>query len=182
MKLGGLLNTQTGLAVFLLTVGFLLFSNPSVRGDAPVQASTLDELVKMFDSSSCKQCHEEIYGQWEKSHHSRPLIGMDDQMLLTSYLKRVATPSKPADQAIKSDFPCFKCHLPQMKYGTDAVAGEIAKAMLNGEKDKIRKLNISCLVCHNEKAMVHGRPEKSLIYGNRDLPDHERVLSRRAPC
>jgi hypothetical protein len=142
-------------------------------GDQAERISTLSELIARFDSSSCKECHEKIYEQWEKSHHARPLIGMDDQMLLTSYLKRVSQPDKPPEQAIKADFPCFKCHLPQMKYGTDEAAGELAKAMLNGDKAKIRKLNISCLICHNEKSMVHGRPEKGVVYGNKDLPAHK---------
>ncbi len=151
----------------------LLFTSAHVFSEPPTEVSTVDELVRMFDSSSCKKCHEKIYEQWEKSHHARPLIGMDDLMLLTSYLKRVDRPDKPAEQAVKRDFPCFKCHLPQIKYGTDAVAGEIAKAMLKGDKATIRKLSISCLVCHNEKAVVHGRPEKGVVYGNKDIPDHE---------
>jgi len=165
----------------ILTALFLLMSAPVVRGEAPTQASTVDELIKMFDSSSCKECHEKIYEQWEKSHHARPLIGMDDMMLLTQYLKRVARPDKPADQAVKSDFPCFKCHFPQIKYGTDAVAGEIARAMINGDKATIRKLNIGCLVCHNEKAVVHGHPEKNVVYGNKDIPDHEGHPVKKSP-
>ena len=163
------------------SVVFLLFMSALVRGETSPKASTLDELIRMFDSSSCKECHEKIYEQWEKSHHARPLIGMDDMMLLTQYLKRVDRPDKPADKAIKQDFPCFKCHFPQIKYGTDAVAGEIAKAMLTGDKATIRKLNISCLVCHNEKAVVHGRPEKGVVYGNKDVPDHEDRPVKKSP-
>ncbi|MGO9116546.1 MAG: multiheme c-type cytochrome (seleno)protein ExtKL [Desulfomonilaceae bacterium] len=159
------------LAIPLLFV--MLFSSGIVRGDTPNQASTLDELIVMFDSSNCRECHEKTYGQWQKSHHARPLIGIDDEMLLTRYLKRVSELGKPPEQAIKRDFPCFKCHFPQIKYGTDAVAGEIAKAVLKDDKATIRKLNIGCLVCHNEKAVVHGRPEKGVVYGNKDDPDHE---------
>ncbi len=165
----------------LLILGVLLLPCSLVCSEPPAEVSTLDELIRMFDSSSCKECHEKIYEQWEKSHHARPLIGMEDLMLLTSYLKRVARPGKPADEAVKRDFPCFKCHLPQIKYGTDAVAGEIAKAMLKGDKATIRKLNISCLVCHNEKAVVHGRPEKGVVYGNKDFPDHEGHPVKKSP-
>jgi len=159
------------LAVSFLFV--LLFSSTVVRSHALERVSTLDELITRFDSSSCKECHEKIFEQWGKSHHARPLMGIDDQMLLTSYLKRVAVPGKPAEQAIKSDFPCFKCHLPQIKYGTDDVAGEIAKAMLKDDKTTVRKLNIGCLVCHNEKAVVHGRPEKGVVYGSKEVPEHK---------
>ena len=171
---------NTGWAVGILSVIFLLFVSGPIRGETLTKVSTLDELIKMFDSSSCRECHEKIYEQWQRSHHARPLIGMDDLMLLTPYLKRVSTPEKPADEAIKQDFPCFKCHLPQIKYGTDSVAGEIAKAMLTDDKATIRKLNISCLICHNEKAVVHGRPEKGVVYGNRDVPDHEDRLVKKS--
>jgi hypothetical protein len=181
MKLISFSNRITERAVGLFAVVFLLFMNAIVRGETVTKANTLDELTRMFDSSSCKECHEKIYEQWEKSHHARPLIGMDDMMLLTPYLKRVSTPDKPADKAIKRDFPCFKCHYPQIKYGTDAVAGEIAKAMLTGDKATIRKLNINCLVCHNEKAVVHGRPEKGVIYGGKDVPDHEGGPVKKSP-
>ena len=175
----GFSNKITGCAVSLFV--FSLFMSAPAFGEATTQISTLDQLIAMFDSSSCKGCHEKIYEQWEKSHHARPLIGMDDMMLLTQYLKRVDRPDKPAEKAIKQDFPCFKCHFPQIKYGTDAVAGEIAKAMLTDDKATIRKLNISCLVCHNEKAVVHGRPEKGAVYGNKDVPDHEDRPVKKSP-
>jgi len=69
---------------------------------------------------------------------------------------------------------CLKCHLPQIKYSSDSVAREIAAASLKNDKATIRNLNIGCPVCHNEKAVVHGHPEKGIVYGNKDIPDHER--------
>jgi hypothetical protein len=174
-------NTTTGSVAVLFAIVFLLLMSSSLHGETLVKASTLDELIKMFDSSSCMECHDKIYEQWQKSHHARPLIGLDDMMLLTQYLKRVSTPEKPADKVISKDFPCFKCHFPQIKYGTDAVAGEIAKAMLTDDKATIRKLNINCLVCHNEKAVVHGRPEKGVIYGTKEVPDHEGRPVKKSP-
>jgi hypothetical protein len=181
MKIISSCYTNTGWTAGILSVVLLFFMSAPARSETSPKASTLDELIGMFDSSSCKECHEKIYEQWEKSHHARPLIGMDDMMLLTQYLKRVDRPDKPADKAIRQDFPCFKCHFPQIKYGTDAVAGEIAKAMLTGDKATIRKLNISCLVCHNEKAIVHGRPEKGVVYGSKDVPDHEDRPVKKSP-
>ncbi len=170
---------KCALGISLLFV--LLFISGIVRGETPTQASTLDELIVMFDSSGCKECHEKTYRQWEKSHHARPLMGIDDEMLLTQYLKRVAKLGKTPEQAIKRDFPCFKCHFPQIKHGTDAVAGQIAEAMLKDDKATIRKLNIGCVVCHNEKAVAHGRPEKNVVYGNKDEPDHEGPPIKRSP-
>jgi hypothetical protein len=181
MKLLRFRFTQTGCAVCLLTVVFLLFSGAIVRGENPAQASTLDELIKMFDSSSCKECHEKIYGQWERSHHARPLMGLDDWIFMAPYLKGGPLAVKRGEKATKANFPCFKCHLPQIKYGTEKVAAEIAEAILKDDKSTVRKLNISCLVCHNEKAVVHGRPEKGGVYGNKDLPDHEGHPVKKSP-
>jgi hypothetical protein len=168
-----------------LTVSFLitawLFNWLPAYGEPAAQVSTLEGLIRMFDSTSCKACHEKIYEQWEKSHHARSLMGIDDQMLLPSLLKRIAKPGTPLEQPVKSDFPCFKCHLPQAKYATDGVAREIAIASLKKDKDTVRKLNIGCLVCHNEKAVAHGRPEKGVVYGNKDMPEHEGHPVKKSP-
>jgi hypothetical protein len=174
-------NMSQGMPVCVVMVVLFLFNCAPVYGQASTQVSTLDELIRMFDSSSCKECHEKIYEQWEKSHHSRSLMGIDDQMLLPPLLKRIAKPGIPLEQLAKSDFPCFKCHFPQAKYATDAVAREIAVASLKNDKATVRKLNISCLVCHNDKAVVHGRPEKGVVYGSKDLPDHQGHPVKKSP-
>jgi hypothetical protein len=173
-------NIHSGLAVSFL-IATSVFNCLPAYGEPTTQVSTLDELIKMFDSSGCKECHEKIYEQWERSHHARSLMGIDDQMLLTSLLKRIAKPGTALEQPVKSDFPCFKCHLPQAKYATDAVAREIAIASLKKDNDTVRKLNIGCMVCHNEKAVVHGRPEKGVVYGNKDMPDHEGHPVKKSP-
>ena len=93
MKLISFSNRITGRAVGLFAVVFLLFVSALVSGETLTKVSTLDELIKMFDSSSCKECHEKVYEQWEKSHHARPLIGMDDMMLLSHNLKGLIGPT-----------------------------------------------------------------------------------------
>jgi hypothetical protein len=100
---------------------------------------------------------------------------------MASYLKRGPLAIKTGQKATKANFPCFKCHLPQIKHATDEVAAEIADAILKDDKHTVRKLTISCLVCHNEKAVVHGRPEKNVVYGNRDLPDHKGFPVKKSP-
>ncbi len=169
--------------LILLGITLVLFLDNTAlaKGESEVQVNSLAELVKMFDSSSCKECHEKIYEQWEKSHHARPLMGLNDQIFITGYLKRGPLAVKPGERATKDNFPCFKCHFPQIKYATDLVAAEIADAVLKDDKETIRKLNISCLVCHNEKAVVHGRPEKNVIYGNKDINDHPKTPVKKSP-
>jgi hypothetical protein len=169
--------------LILLGIALVLFLDNSApaKGQSEAQVNSLAELVKMFDSSSCKECHEQIYEQWEKSHHARPLMGFNDKIFITGYLKTGPLSIKPGHRVTKENFPCFKCHFPQIKYVTDKVAAEIADAIFKDDKEIIRKLNISCLVCHNEKAVVHGRPEKNVIYGNKDIDDHPKTPVKKSP-
>ncbi len=174
-------NLTCGLSSFLLLAALMLFAGSVAHSEAPPQVTSLNELIARFDGSSCKECHEQIYSQWEKSHHARPLMGLDDQIFMTGYLKRGPLAVKPGEKATRKNFPCFKCHLPQIEYTTDAVAAEIAEAILKDDKATMRKLNISCLVCHNEKAVVHGRPEPNVLYGNKDVPDHQGRIVKKSP-
>ena len=60
-------------AVFL-AIAILLAMPIRLSADEP-KAKTLDELVKRYDVSSCKECHKEIFEQWEKSLHAKSIIG-----------------------------------------------------------------------------------------------------------
>jgi len=174
-------NTAFTLIILVMFLTLFLDNQAVAKDKSEAQVNSLAELVKMFDSSSCKECHEKIYEQWEKSHHARPLMGLNDQIFITGYLKKGPLAVKPGEKATKKNFPCFKCHFPQIKYATDAVAAEIADAVLKGDKTIVRRLNIGCLVCHNEKAVVHGRPEKNVIYGNKDIVDHPNTPVKKSP-
>jgi hypothetical protein len=169
----------------------LLTAVPSMASAQAVKkAKSIDQLAAMFDSERCKSCHSEIYGQWEKSHHARPLMGVADGLMLTPVVKASAFQIKDAKQATLKTFPCFKCHLPQATtYAEDSVAVELAGALFTAsdkdkaDKDKaaakaqVAKLRITCIVCHNEKAITHrlvlGSPEKDVVYGTKDIATHE---------
>ena len=183
-KLGVILGIHNASGVLTLIGMFFVFCIGTLalaKGQPENQVASLTELIAMFDSSSCKECHEQIYEQWEKSHHARPLMGLNDQIFISGYLRHGPLAIKPGQSATKENFPCFKCHFPQIKHATDAVAAEIAEAVIRGDKATIRKLNIGCLVCHNEKAVVHGLPEKKVVYGNRDIKDHPGMPVRKSP-
>ncbi len=143
------------------------------------KASTIEELAAIYDSSSCKECHEEIYAQWEQSHHSRPLMGVLGGLFMTPLAMKGKTPFSPDDpsQITLDTFPCFKCHLPQAPISAnDAFAKDYAKALIAQDKKRIGQLSITCIVCHNAKAIVHrlteGQPEKGVLYGTKAVTDH----------
>ena len=147
------------------------------------KAKTIDELSKMYDSSQCKGCHADIYAQWEKSHHARPLMGVKGGLMLTPLALKKGEKGSTAfseDDPKKmkvANFPCFKCHLPQaITSAEDSVAVELAEALLAKDSATVAKLQITCIVCHNEKAIIHkrelGAPEKGVLYGTKDVPAH----------
>ena len=163
---------------FIVCACLLLFA-PSMAAAEEHKAQTVDELAKMYDVSSCKECHKEIYEQWEKSLHSHSLIGTKVTAaalggMVKNYLLggqwKYAGVKQISD--IKTDhmMQCLECHLPQIKNATDAVAQEVAQAAMNGDTGTLGKLSINCLVCHNMKAILHkwvdGPPEKGVVYGN----------------
>lgn len=147
------------------------------------KAKTIDELAKMFDGSSCKACHANIYAAWEKSHHARPLMGVKGGLMLTPLALKKGEPGStafsedsPKKMTIKN-FPCFKCHLPQaVTYAEDSVAVELAEALLAKDSAKVAKLQITCIVCHNTKAIIHkrelGEPKRDVIYSKKEVAAH----------
>jgi len=143
------------------------------------KAKTVEELAAMYDSSSCKECHAEIYAQWEKSHHARSLMGVLGGLFMTPLAMKGKTPFSPDDpgQATLDTFPCFKCHLPQAVVSAeDAFAKDYAKALIAQDKERIGQLRITCVVCHNTKAIIHkrseGHPQAGVLYGSNEVADH----------
>ena len=147
------------------------------------KAKTIEELAAMFDSSSCKNCHAEIYAQWENSHHSRSLMGVLGGLFMTPLAMKGKTPFSPDDpaQATLETFPCFKCHLPQaVLFADDAFARDYAKALIAQDKARISTLRITCITCHNTKAIIHkrseGHPEAGVLYGTKEVAAHDDAI------
>ena len=158
----------------------ILFSIALPLSASAQKAKTVDELAAMFDATRCAECHKEIYAQWEKSQHARPLMGTPGALNMTLLATAGATPFSPDDpkQATIKTYPCFKCHLPQaVNYAENSVAVELTEALIAQDRAKIAKLQITCIVCHNEKAIIHqleeGRPAPGTLYGNNDIDFHE---------
>ena len=157
-----------------------LFLLPGVTGAQEKKAKTVDELAKMYDVSACKGCHAKEYGEWEKSIHARSLIGTGRTMATIRTAIQDAMMKEWAKSGIKEVkdikvehmLHCLKCHLPQLKDATDAVAQQIAKAVIDSDEATLLKVNINCIICHNRKALIHklvdGEPEPNVIYGNKD--------------
>jgi hypothetical protein len=153
-----------------------------------IKVKTVDELAARYESSSCKNCHPEIYAQWEKSLHSRSIFGPFESARTAATIKTAienglkkwpySGVKQKEDVKVKHLMMCAKCHLPQLIEADDSVAQEIVKniyAFADGDEkagENLRKLNIGCLICHNRNAIVHkwadGYPQKTAVYGKKD--------------
>jgi len=160
------------------------------------KAKTIAELVRMYDSSSCKECHKEIYDQWSKSLHSKSIFGtyrtaatfkttFDNGLKEWPYsgVKRIE------DVKVEHLMICTKCHLPQLEDATDEVAVEIMKNIFTwaeeGNKEAeetLKSLNINCLICHNRNAITHkwtyGYPQKGVVYGTKDGDHFDKAFNK----
>lgn len=171
---------RKGLLACLVSSVLLL---PLVAQGQTRRAESLEELIKMYDVSSCKPCHAQQFEEWEKSIHSRSLVGtgrtgdafgrMIKGYLLGDQWKHAGVRTVD-DIKVEHLMPCLECHAPQVKNASDKVARQLAKAAMDGDTATLAKLNINCIVCHSDKAIVHqwvdGAPEKGVLYGKKEAP------------
>jgi hypothetical protein len=172
-----------------LTVVPLLLSGTRIQAEEIKKAKTIAELVAMYDSSSCHECHPEAHEQWQKSLHARSIFGPENtgrtaatfKTTIENGLKEWAYSGvkKNEDIGVRHLMLCTKCHLPQLEEAEDSVAQEIVKnvyAFVDEGDEKAKKtlqsLNIDCLICHGRNAIVHkwtdGTPQKDAVYGTTD--------------
>jgi cytochrome c553 len=142
------------------------------------KATTIAELIAMYDSTGCIDCHEDIHDEWANSAHSRPVYGtgrtaatmktaLENGVLSWAY----SGAEKPEDVEVEHLMGCAKCHLPQLADATDAVAKEFISEIyglmdayrnqdetkFDNIKNTLLSLNINCLICHNRMASTRIR-------------------------
>ncbi|MBF0566887.1 MAG: hypothetical protein HQK89_16805 [Nitrospirae bacterium] len=168
------MRTLSILSGLILTIALCMPVNAMAK-----DVDSVKELIEKYDSARCKQCHEQIYKDWEKSLHYKALIGPFNKTLgtLKDYLTQrdgELKKSKEVTKSIKEYMePCFGCHIPQIQDASEKAAREIANAVLKEDWDIVEKLQVNCIVCHNKNAIVRrfrdGNPEADTVYGTKDL-------------
>ncbi len=172
------------------------------------KAKTIAELVAMYDSSSCIECHQDVHDDWAKSIHARSIFGTGRtaatfRTTITNGLMEwpFSGVKGPKDVKVEHLMGCAKCHLPQLADATDAVAQEIVTSIYtwmdaaragdqkvrDREEAKLKGLNINCMVCHNRMAITHkwtdGYPQAGVIYGSQDgeHPSAKNPVMKKSP-
>ncbi|KJS00330.1 MAG: cytochrome C [Desulfobulbaceae bacterium BRH_c16a] len=180
-------------ALVLLGMAMVPFLAFDTQAAEEKKAKTIAELVAMYDSSSCMECHTEIHEEWQQSLHARSIFGPENtgrtaatfRTTIENGLKEWphSGVKEAEDVGIKHLMICAKCHLPQLEDAEESVAKEIVENIYayaeEGDEDAaetLQSLNIGCTICHGRNAIVHkwkdGAPEKGVVYGNND-GEHE---------
>jgi hypothetical protein len=196
----------TAAVMALLTLPLLMLLPGQASSAEGKKAGTIDELAKMYDSTGCKVCHEEIYKDWEKSLHARSIYGTGRTAATIKTTITVGLMGwkhsgvkKPEDVENRHLAICTKCHLPQLADATDNVAKEIVKNVnifmdpkssddaKNKAEQQLTKVSINCLVCHQRNAITHkwvdGFPQKNEVYGSKEgsHPDAAHPVMKKSP-
>jgi len=122
---------------------------------------------KYLDNKSCKECHENIYNEFEESMHSKSYF--------TDELHR-----KVANAASTKKYECAVCHMPMADNLQDLVTGKARP----DKNNKTHTDGVSCYFCHtiayvkkahkfniNTKAR-QAKNYKPTLYGRLTNPDH----------
>lgn len=172
LKINGLVVSAIGLALLLLPINLAAMDK---------QAETIDELVEMFDESSCMDCHDEIHNEWSGSWHAQSVVSSLGSIhnFIEIGVKKEWETTLTKGQLLK----CLDCHAPVINFASEKLAVEIGEKIVTAFKEKdtpagdaakkeLSKLNIGCLSCHNIKATAaapgfNGPAEEGMIYGPR---------------
>lgn len=176
-------------AFALLGLAALFWLGGAEAAEVERKAKTIAELAAMYDANSCKECHADIHGQWQKSLHARSIFGPEAVGRTAATIKTTienglkewpeSGVKTPEDVGVKHLMLCAKCHLPQLQEAEDSVAREIVKNVYafadnrdEQAKQALESLNIGCTICHGRNAIVHkwtdGYPKKDVVYGSKD--------------
>jgi len=128
----------------------LLFCSGAQAGEQ--QVSSLHHIKP----EACKQCHEEIYQQWQGSMHANS-SALKDPIHGAFYKNVIGDPKAEGVKTKKGKYPvCLKCHAP--------VAAMEKKTKLDAKPAYAN--GISCVVCHSfTKFKGSDSPEGKPQYG-----------------
>ncbi len=189
-------------ALIVLPVSVYGYNYESWLGEEKL-ADTFDELVKQYDSTSCQNCHADIYEQWKESYHAQSIIS--SLKSIGTYMTVGIQSEWERDLSREEAVKCLDCHIPQVNTATQKLAKQISEWIIvaggkkkgateDQKKDaykKLDKLNINCVVCHSMKAVmaspsyltspsVHGKHVKTPSDKDKELGLAAKVYSAKA--
>ena len=134
----------------LFAICFTLIASNSFAAD-----SKKEESLHHIKPEACKQCHEEIFQQWQGSMHAQS-SALKDPIHGAFYRNVVGDPTQEG-VTLRDKFPvCLKCHAPVAAIDKTTKL-DAAEAYANG---------VSCVTCHSFAAYKGtSKPDGKPLYG-----------------
>jgi len=100
------------LIIFKGVIVAIIFIFPILCNGSDQKPDTLKQLIDMYDPTSCQECHEEIYAQWQNSHHARSVTGIFMERYLKEGHLSVKSPKEATKKNLKRISPVLNaiCH------------------------------------------------------------------------
>jgi len=122
--------------------------------------------AKYLDSQTCKECHENIYAQHEKSMHHKSSLFSDE------------IHKKVKELSNEPNYACALCHMPATKNLSAIIRGTEQP----DPKDVSQSDGVSCFYCHQISKIHYAKAyninfssassdEKPTMFGNLSSPD-----------
>ncbi len=157
---------------FIVAVFAVFVSQPAFSATA----TTIDELAKMYDVTSCIECHEDQAKEWKDSKHGNAVV---DSNVLKTWRTFITQGLDKEGHPREWMTGCLQCHAPQIKDASPELVKQIAgmvvtavddpdKAKRESATKELSKLNINCLACHNLNALgmyAKEQPKPKAVYG-----------------
>lgn len=140
-----------------------------VGRDAPVIQS-MDEFRTTFtDPLVCSGCHPSHYEAWNQSYHAKSIQNAGFQTLYVKYLGFLQK-DLGRESTVEDLRQCLFCHAPAVQFASDKLVQNISDAIVAGEWEEIRGVQISCVVCHSLTPEGKWSPESFSLGGTKYGP------------
>ncbi len=148
--------------------------HPEMSYTATEDISNLDALVNRYSDETCKECHAQIYAEWKESYHSQSVVHSIGG--LRNFIVHGVETGWNAEITKEHMMRCMDCHAPQLQDASESLIREVAElikktvdAQDEDAKEKLAKLNVNCVICHNTKVSIEknlkGKPKPGVYYG-----------------
>lgn len=139
---------------------------------------TIDDLAKAYSVDKCKTCHAKVHDEWKSSYHSQSIVHSLGGIRNFIVVGLGQEWKKPVNR--DNLMRCMDCHAPMLREASESLAKQVADLIVaavdekdegkkSAAKKELAKLNVNCIICHNNKISIAknlvGAPKPGVYYG-----------------
>ncbi|MFQ5776578.1 MAG: multiheme c-type cytochrome [Terriglobia bacterium] len=141
---------------------------------------SMDEFRLVFtDPLVCSGCHQSHFEAWSQSYHAKSVQNAGFQALYVKYLNFLKT-GLGRESTVEDLRQCLFCHAPPVQFASDELVQQVSAAIVAGNWEEIRGMQISCVVCHSMTPEGKWSLESFALTGTKFGPVRDPVPPERA--